>query len=1241
MSIKSDFFQNTIKSAFDIKRFVSFSNEFFNNLTIIRPNKFMEDGWNWSEFSFYIKGYYHIANFSGSDKSKIAVFAVEMKSYRSIDKSRSIQRNFIKKLLVSGGMDAGIIAFYSPEEPKWRLSFIKIDYEFAKGKVTEKLTPVKRYSYLVGDGEPCHTAMERLYPIFMHEITNPTISEIEDAFSVEKVTKEFFEKYKEKYLQIKDHLDCNEDFITEAERLHFTSEQFAKKLMGQLAFLYFIQKKGWLGVNAFPKKLNASEFKKAFYRQGKASREVIPKAYKQISENEYIRIGSAIEQLSVEDQEVLAASVNGQPWGTGPKNFIRELFRVCSNKGANFFDDYLEPLFYEALNEKRGANDYYAKLKCRVPFLNGGLFEAIDNYDWNRNDFQISNEMFSNIDAKGEEKADGVLDIFDRYNFTMNEDEPLEKEVAVDPEMLGKIFENLLDVRDRKSKGAFYTPREIVHYMCQESLANYLTNATGISYDAIKDLIMYGEFYKDEDTNHLVKEGYEDTVISKEIFDKKNNTNRLTEIDDALVNIRVVDPAVGSGAFPLGMLSEIVKLRRIITEYFVMLTDNKMQIKMLYESERHPLVLKLQTIKNSIFAVDIDSTAVDITKLRLWLSLVVEQETDENAEDEGIFATTKNPRPLPNLDCNIRCGNSLIDELDGIKLVNDSDLFGTSEGQVIINQGKYDSLLEKLFESKDKLFYEKSHYVKDELKRKINIIIDSIVRFNLENAKPEIISKYESIKDKHPQPYFLWKLEFAKVFKEKGGFDIVIGNPPYLKELSHKHIFEDVMKTEFGKLYSEGKMNYWYFFAYKGFEALKQGGHLCFIAPNYYLNGTGAKKLNTFITQHTRIKTFIDFNKTKVFESADVQCMIILSQNNSYTDNDVKEEGKVYLLRGRHHTDEVAELMKNLDTSHYFRRLYLSDQNKIISKDGKINFDSLIYQELLNKINSNKSHKRLFKATQGIVENPSVLSKKSIEMLIEKGKINITDYGTKYFDGQEVFVLSKSTINTLQLEDKEKEFLREYHEPNHINKYEYERDTQKYLLYLNKSNIEDIELYPSLKRHLIKFKPFMAIRRETLKGSNQWFHLHWPRKEEIFINEKILFPQMTEIPKFAYCNEPYFINMSSNLIFKENESIELLALTGILNSKLAHFWLLHNAKNRGIGLDISVSAIDRFPASHEMISKNSDIIEDVKKIIQLASKNKNYEENEKTLNDKVYQLYSITVEEQEMIDNYINERTVN
>lgn len=541
MSTKKAFFEEILAKPFSLDGFVKFSKEFFNNLEMINPETRLNDYWNWSEFSFYIGGYYHIANFIGSDNAKIAVFAVTLKDRKNLDRARSMQRNFVKKLMGSAKIDGAIVAFYAENESKWRLSFIKLDYEFAKGKVTEKITPAKRYSYLVGEGEPCHTAGERLYPIFMNENTNPTIAEIEDAFSVEKVTKEFFELYKEKYFHLKEHLESNEDFAAEAERLNFTSEQFAKKLMGQIAFLYFIQKKGWLGVNVFPKTLTKKQYDNAFYSKGKASKEVVPKVFKQTGEDEYRPVAAEIDKLSREEQETVAASVKGQPWGTGPRKFIRRLFEVSVKNGENFYDEYLEPLFYEALNEKRGANDYYYKLKCRVPFLNGGLFEPLDNYDWWKNKFSIPNEMFSNIDAKGNLDADGILDIFDRYNFTMNEDEPLEKEVAIDPEMLGKIFENLLDAKDRKSKGAFYTPREIVHYMCQESLVNYLVTVTGISYDAVKDFIIYGEFMKDEDTTRQAKEGIGELYISKEILDRENNVSRLKDIDDALANIKVAE----------------------------------------------------------------------------------------------------------------------------------------------------------------------------------------------------------------------------------------------------------------------------------------------------------------------------------------------------------------------------------------------------------------------------------------------------------------------------------------------------------------------------------------------------------------------------------------------------------------------------------------------------------------------------------------------------------------------------
>lgn len=210
--------------------------------------------------------------------------------------------------------------------------------------------------------------------------------------------------------------------------------------------------------------------------------------------------------------------------------------------------------------------------------------------------------------------------------------------------MLGKIFENLLEVKERKSKGAFYTPREIVHYMCQESLINYLSNETGIFYDDIEIFIKYGEIIKDSDMNTYKKESYK---MPKVIVDN------FETIDKALENVTIADPSVGSGAFPLGMLNEIVKARSIITDYIY---KNANEIDMF--DNRSIYKLKKNTMKKSIFAVDIEPSAVDITKLRLWLSLVVD-------------ADKKTVNTLPNLDYNIMVGNSLIDEFRGIKLFDE------------------------------------------------------------------------------------------------------------------------------------------------------------------------------------------------------------------------------------------------------------------------------------------------------------------------------------------------------------------------------------------------------------------------------------------------------------------------------------------------------------------------------------------------------------------------------------------
>src|SRR5699024_905308 len=346
----------------------------------------------------------------------------------------------------------------------------------------------------------------------------------------------------------------------------------------------------------------------------------------------------------------------GGDWGSGPKHFLRELFEEKHTSYSNFFDDILEPLFYEALAKKRSLDDdYYSRFNCRIPFLNGGLFDPIQNYDWVNTNLLLPDALFSNEDKTG------ILDVFDRYNFTVKENEPLEKEVAVDPEMLGKVFENLLEINDRKSKGTYYTPREIVHYMCQESLVNYLeTELDGrVPADDLDTFVRFGEQALQNDRQ---VEAQQQETERYEYKIPETVRNYAKAVDEKLASIRVCDPAVGSGAFLVGMMKEIVRKREVLSNY---LSQN---------ADRTVYNFKLNAIHNSLYGVDIDPGAVEIAKLRLWLSLVVEEENIHHI------------KALPNLVYKIMQGNSLLEEYEGVKLIDERFFEQTENNQHVIKQ---------------------------------------------------------------------------------------------------------------------------------------------------------------------------------------------------------------------------------------------------------------------------------------------------------------------------------------------------------------------------------------------------------------------------------------------------------------------------------------------------------------------------------------------------------------------------
>lgn len=1212
--------ETILKSPYDTKNYVDLIREIFPKVSMVSPDKFRKE---FTNFSSHIEGSIHVGNYKTPDKKNIIIMAVQLKNAGYVENSRSTQRSYAKKLIENANADAAFIAFYTEGEPKWRLSFVRLDYEMkienGRLKTTENLTPAKRYSYLVGENEPCHTAISRFERFIidsMADLDHPTLDDLENAFSVEKVTDEFFKLYCEKFHQLREKLEENEDFRIEAQQHNFTSAQFAKKLMGQIVFLYFLQKKGWLGVGAWPNTLTEKEYKNAYYARGAKSRELIPIVYHPVGDGTYRISGAGLNTISDEDEAVLAMCVKGKPWGSGPHNFMRKLFEIAEKKNQNFFDELLEPLFYDALNVNRGEQGYCPALHCRIPFLSGGLFEPIDGYDWEHNNFNIPNEVFSNAATKGRE-ADGILDIFDRYNFTMSEDEPMEREVAIDPEMLGKVFENLLEVNDRKSKGAFYTPREIVHYMCQESLINYLTNILQIEEEAIREFILYGDFMKDEDTVKEKRQGNGGMYISESLFklDADGNVvvDRLKDVDEALRNVRVADPAVGSGAFPLGMLNEIVRARQNISAYMA-INMNTYNARLMYQMERSPHNLKYETIKNCIFAADIEPSAVDIAQLRLWLSLVIDDEINPNAQ--SALDGHKNPLPLPNLESNILCGNSLIDEFEGTRLVKESELFGDSTYQLDMNHSRFESIVSALIDKQNELFHCDNTEKKKQLKDEIESLRDMVILSQLEGCGFDKIQRYHESKHMVSKPYVLWQLDFARVFREKGGFDIVIGNPPYIGEEGNKEIFQEVANTAFGKKYYIGKMDFWYFFTSKGMQLLSPKGSLSFIAPNNWMTTAGGKNMRKHIAEQGKLKKFVTFNNVMVFESASQQTMIFLIQNEKQN----SEYAILYKAVGNRSLN-ASELSQFLNSNN-IGTMYTAKYDPIINLDGRtIQFLDTSITDITDKMKSVKCfHLENNEVLNGIHPHHAEVTKKMIPMLPDS---NV---------GDGIFILSSNEVDALGLDAKEKSLLHPYYDSKNISRYYFNPEFAKQIIYTT-SDFKDVVLmdsYPKLKKHLDFYV-------DVITSDNRPYGLHRARKQEFFEEPTIISLRKCSIPQFSYVDAPAYVTAEWYLI--KTSKVSMKYLTCLLNSTLIKFWLLKMGKMQGSIYQVDKEPLVNIPIVVPDKQTENILSECCDKIYEIRANDKNADisEVEQFIDDIVYNAYYLTKDEILIVEKTIEE----
>lgn len=1157
-----------LEDKFDKEKFYEFIKDLLNleNENIINGK---EQNAGSEQYGHYIDKAQLYAKYEDDKRRNIGVIVIKLKDNKNPANARTLQRNFIAHLLDFYNLDASLTAIYSDTDDTWRLSFVKQEIEIEVGKLKTKVSPAKRYSYLFGKDEPNHTAKEQLLELLENNTKQYSIEEIEEKFSVEKVTKDFFERYKDNYLKLKEVLENNEEFISEATRCDFTSEEFTKKLMGQIVFIYFLQKKGWLGVKLVPDELEVNEYNELYSKQDVLGKKILDKFYINYDGKKIVK-KDVLEKVRVNEQDIEILSdifvdtKYDAKWGTGEKRFIRTMFTKCKDRNKNFFDDYLEPFFYDGLNHKR-KNQYFSVFNCKVPFLNGGLFEPLDNYMWESSTFNIDNEIFSNNDGNG------ILDFFDRYNFTMNEEEPLEKDVAVDPEMLGKIFENLLDVKDRKSKGAFYTPREIVHYMCQESLANYLVNKVGVDYNEIKEFIQYGEMIRDVDLKEATKTDY---LVGKSIFEK------VQLIDKALENIKVADPAVGSGAFPLGMLNEIVKLRDILTSYMLIynklsLFDRKYPEEMI-TNKRNIYNIKWNTIRNSIYAVDIENSAVDITKLRLWLSIVVDQ----------VDVPKSGPDPLPNLDCKIMQGNSLIDEYNGIKLIDEKfidelkdrknikfnesngivkDLKGhkhyISDNQIQFGDGQKKVQIDDLIKLKQELYGTNDSNRKKELIDKIQATRKELLRLNF--AGTNIEKELFEIDKSHNKPYFAWLLEFIEVFIENEGFDIVIGNPPYGLINKKQNQQETITMTEQQMKYIKssieyqsakgGLLNIFRLFICKSHYILRKRGNMCLIFPMAFMCDLSASKLRKFIIENDRIN-FIeafperDNENTRVFKAAKMSVCILECQRGL----EVNEDTTFFV---RTHWDKYVDIKNEKVNMNYNIIKEIDDQNYTIPLINSFELD------LIRKI--------------------------------IKGADKFEDY-SKCYEGEVNLTFHKEFIHNTPINYEE--LIRGAQVQRYIIT---KTVSQGELLYIDKEKyLKNVTSEKS--RHFEK-------RRIVMQGITG-------------VNEKNRL-KMSLIENGEFCAN------SANYII-ENPKLEIEYLLGILNSKLMNWFF----KKLSTNSNVNGYEIDKLPLK---IKNTENLIEEVKKYLDIKKLKEDKDDidtYENNINNLVYEIYELNEKEIKYIE---------
>ncbi len=1097
------------------------------------------------------------------------------------------QYEIAKKILKKENKDAAFFIFYD-DGGNFRFSLIRVNFLGAKRDFTD----FKRYTYFVSSKQTNKTFINQISKCDFNSLDS-----IQEAFSVEPITKQFYEKLQRWYFwAIK-----NVEFPRDAEQETNGREVAIIRLITRLMFIWFMKVRNLIPTDLFDEK-NISKMLKDFSKEESTY-------YKAVLQNLFFAT------LNTEQKERKFRSEDRGAKGYNPDYGNHNVFRY-----QNLFSD-------SAILEKLFGN---------IPFLNGGLFECLDYKTKDKNERKyidgftatkeqqpkVPNFLFFSETEKvdissffGNEnktyEVEGLINLLNGYNFTIDENEPDDVEVALDPELLGSIFENLLasynpetSTTARKATGSFYTPREIVNYMTNESLKQYFKTNLETSSNI------------DENLESLINAGN-----SENPFDE----GTTKKIIDLINNLRVVDPAVGSGAFPMAMLNKLVFILGKLdlkNEYWKQsqiegvkksVSDSVVQRKLVEQIKRQfkeknaDYGRKLYLIEKCIYGVDIQQIAVEIAKLRFFISLLVDEKIDWDKPDSNYGI-----EPLPNLDFKLMQGNSLISTYAGIdfndkkneneaiksqreeikeqlndikikqkevqsefikilnaenrqdqklkkeleklsktinklenelkKIQNNKDSAVSEEHKKLIQEfeelkhqyqnepdnetkkvlrDKIDKAIIKIFEEKIsdniqqvKNIEEKAKQFPKEEQREKYIAeekqnLTKKLGFDIEQIEKDLTAYTEGRK---PKDFFLWNVYFAEVFSQKAhpertrreGFDIVIGNPPYIQisKLDEK-LKKNLSKINFETFSSSGDI--YELFYETGNKILAKGGHLCYITSNKWLRANYGTSTRKYFLAKTNPKLLFDFGQEMVFSSAIVHSSILLFQRDNF-----KNEFRGCQLS----KSKLNSMVK------YFR-------------DNSIDLD-------------------YFNEEVWAISCPEMIE---IKLKLEKVGVKLKKWNLSFYRG----ILTGYNDAFIINEDKKKELVLLNQKIRTIIKPILRgRDTRRYYcnyhnLYLvnthngdKKRGIKRIDVqyeFPELYSYLENFPK--NIRTRADKGDH-WTNLRNCAFLEEVEKEKIVFSEIVSEPQFYYDTQRYYPEATAFLITGEN----LKWLTALLNSEL-------------------------------------------------------------------------------------------